>query len=237
MGRREDSLCSPGRTRQDPAPVSMVPSLEPCSAPLDPSHVLGVHEQPRAARVALPAVGVHTVVGALFLVAAAIRLWAAIGIWGMVWPDEIFQTLEQGHRFAFGLGMIPWEFRDGARSWVFPGLLGLAYKAASTLGVTKALTFVRIMKVGMAAFSILGVRRHDPPRKAPGGSAPSSSPRSSAPSAPSSSSSQAAARRRSRPRPWWSSRPTCSRSPRARGALRSPGRSWPSPSSSATRQG
>lgn len=76
----------------------------------------------------------------------------------MVWPDEIFQTLEQGHRFAFGLGIIPWEFRDGARSWVFPGLLGLAYKAASTLGVTKALTFVRIMKVGMAAFSILGVR-------------------------------------------------------------------------------
>ncbi len=33
----------------------------------------------------------------------------------LAWPDEIFQTLEQGHRLAFGYGIIPWEFREGVR--------------------------------------------------------------------------------------------------------------------------
>ena len=42
----------------------------------------------------------------------------------LAWPDEIFQTLEQGHRLAFGYGIIPWEFREGVRSWLLPGILG-----------------------------------------------------------------------------------------------------------------
>jgi hypothetical protein len=41
----------------------------------------------------------------------------------LYWPDEIFQTLEQAHRAAFGYGIVPWEFRDGLRSWLFPGFL------------------------------------------------------------------------------------------------------------------
>lgn len=52
----------------------------------------------------------------------------------LVWPDEVFQTLEQGHRWMWGYGVIPWEFRDGVRSWVLPGLLGLVMRATSGLG-------------------------------------------------------------------------------------------------------
>jgi len=54
----------------------------------------------------------------------------------LAWPDEIFQTLEQGHRIAFGYGIIPWEFRDGVRSWFIPGILGAVMRAGDWLGGT-----------------------------------------------------------------------------------------------------
>lgn len=34
--------------------------------------------------------------------------------------DEIFQYLEQAHRLVFGYGVVPWEYRLGIRSWLFP---------------------------------------------------------------------------------------------------------------------
>ena len=43
----------------------------------------------------------------------------------MNWPDEIFQSVEQAHRLVFGNGLIPWEYRDGLRSYIFPGLLSV----------------------------------------------------------------------------------------------------------------
>jgi hypothetical protein len=52
----------------------------------------------------------------------------------LAWPDEIFQTLEQGHRLAFGYGIIPWEFRDGVRSWFLPGILGGVMRVGAFLG-------------------------------------------------------------------------------------------------------
>ncbi len=42
-------------------------------------------------------------------------------------PDEIFQSLEQGHRLAYGYGLVPWEFDYAARSWL------LAYMAAGAM--------------------------------------------------------------------------------------------------------
>ena len=60
----------------------------------------------------------------------------------MIWPDEIFQTLEQAHRVVFGTGVIPWEFREGTRSWLLPGLLAIVMKGSSlvTPSVTAYLT-------------------------------------------------------------------------------------------------
>src|SRR5215813_1750762 len=52
----------------------------------------------------------------------------------LAWPDEIFQTLEQGHRLAFGYGIIPWEFREGVRSWFLPGILGAVMRVGAFLG-------------------------------------------------------------------------------------------------------
>ena len=59
----------------------------------------------------------------LFHVAADYRLWASH-------PDEIYQTQEQAHRLVYGYGIVPWEFRDGVRSWILPGLLALELQTA-----------------------------------------------------------------------------------------------------------
>ena len=36
-------------------------------------------------------------------------------------PDEIYQTIEQARRLTTGVGIVPWEFERGIRSWVLPG--------------------------------------------------------------------------------------------------------------------
>ena len=73
----------------------------------------------------------------LGLVAAILapRAYLAIADQGMVWADEIFQTLEQGHRLAFGYGLVPWEFKVGARSWLLPGAIGGVMKLLGVAGV------------------------------------------------------------------------------------------------------
>ena len=59
-------------------------------------------------------------------------------------PDELFQYLEQGHRLAFGYGVVPWEYRVGIRSWLLPGILGGLMSATAWLGggVTAYLTVI-----------------------------------------------------------------------------------------------
>ena len=53
----------------------------------------------------------------------AVRLAVALTDDGLIYPDEVFQSLEQAHRVLFGAGFVPWEFQVGARPWVLPGLL------------------------------------------------------------------------------------------------------------------
>jgi hypothetical protein len=92
------------------------------------------------------------------LVAAALpRIWAAWVDQGIFWPDEIYQTLEQAHRAAFGYGLVPWEFREGARSWLFPGLFAVLWKLAAAVGINTAPALVRLAKLTMAAVGLTGV--------------------------------------------------------------------------------
>lgn len=94
--------------------------------------------------------------GAVLLACAVPLLWAAWFEHGVFWPDEIFQTLEQGHRFAFGYGLIPWEFRDGVRSWAFPGALGIVMKAGAWAGIRSGLGLARLVKLCIAGGTVLG---------------------------------------------------------------------------------
>ena len=96
-------------------------------------------------------------IAAILVVAALPRVWAAVWDQGLFWPDEIFQTLEPAHRLAFGYGFVSWEFQDGARSWLFPGLLGLLWKLLAGFGVSGAPPLVVSAKLAMVAVALVGI--------------------------------------------------------------------------------
>jgi len=70
---------------------------------------------------------------AVCAVALAIRLIVAYASPNIAHPDEIFQVLEQAHRLAYGYGVVPWEFREGVRSWILPGLFAGIFKTSDFL--------------------------------------------------------------------------------------------------------
>jgi 4-amino-4-deoxy-L-arabinose transferase-like glycosyltransferase len=67
----------------------------------------------------------------ILAIALVLRVVIAYAMPSQCWPDEIFQSLEQAHRVVFGRGVIPWEFVEGTRSWVFPGVLAGVMKLTS----------------------------------------------------------------------------------------------------------
>jgi hypothetical protein len=93
----------------------------------------------------------------VLVLAALPRFWAAWFDQGVFWPDEIFQSVEQAHRLAFGFGVVPWEFRLGARSWVFPGMVAGLLKVGALLGMTSGRSLMLLVKTAMASVSLLGV--------------------------------------------------------------------------------
>lgn len=73
----------------------------------------------------------HLVLAALLLVGLAIRSVVVFERTNVVHPDEMFQYLEQGHRLAFGSGVVPWEYDYGIRSWFLPAVVALIMKACA----------------------------------------------------------------------------------------------------------
>src|SRR5437016_2397471 len=51
-----------------------------------------------------------------------LRLWVTFEFPNINHPDEIYQTIEQARRLTTGVGIVPWEFERGVRSWVLPGI-------------------------------------------------------------------------------------------------------------------
>ncbi|HEY8155274.1 MAG TPA: hypothetical protein VII72_14195 [Myxococcota bacterium] len=66
--------------------------------------------------------------------ALALRAGLAFALPNVVFPDEIFQTLEPAHRLLFGYGVVSWEWRTGARNWLFPGFLAGVMRLSAGLG-------------------------------------------------------------------------------------------------------
>jgi len=91
----------------------------------------------------------------LVLLVLVPRAYLAVTDQGLFWADEIFQSLEQGHRLAFGYGLIPWEFQEGARSWLFAGVLGGVMKLAWLCGARSGMALALVGKLLMAACSAL----------------------------------------------------------------------------------
>jgi hypothetical protein len=69
----------------------------------------------------------------MLLLAFALRAVAGLASPNLHWPDEIFQTLEPAHRLVFGYGVVTWEWRTGARSWLLPGFLAGVMRISAPL--------------------------------------------------------------------------------------------------------
>ena len=74
------------------------------------------------------------VLTALLLLATTLRLVPTWFLPNVEHPDEIFQATEQAHRLVYGSGLVPWEFRLGARSWLLPGAIAGLMELARLLG-------------------------------------------------------------------------------------------------------
>ncbi len=94
-----------------------------------------------------------TLVGIL-VAAFALRIGMAMLFPGFDHPDELVQYLEQGHRLAFGYGVIPWEFRDGIRSWIYPGFLAGLMWITDRLG-GGAGAYLTVIACALSTFSVL----------------------------------------------------------------------------------
>ncbi len=97
----------------------------------------------------------------LLVVAFALRL----GLWAFFpnthHPDELFQYLEQGHRLSFDFGVVPWEFREGTRSWLLPGFIGGLMRVTALLGGgPSAYLFVVAAALSLISVSIVAVAFH-----------------------------------------------------------------------------
>jgi len=72
------------------------------------------------------------------LVGLFLRVGAVAKFPGANYTDEILETQEPAHRLAYGYGVVAWEWRRGARSWVFPALLAAVMRSTDWMGAGSA---------------------------------------------------------------------------------------------------
>ena len=93
--------------------------------------------------------------GLLLLLAAILRVGVTWGA-SVHHPDEVFQYLEQAHRLVFGYGYIPWEYRDGMRSWLVPWLLaGPMWVGGALAPGTQAYVLLPRLAVALATLGVV----------------------------------------------------------------------------------
>ncbi len=92
-----------------------------------------------------------TILGVGIVAGTALRLWIAFHDQGTYWADEIYQSLEPGHHLAFGYGLLPWEYLQGARTWVFSGLIAGLMKLASWVGLNAPWQYLGVIRLALVA--------------------------------------------------------------------------------------
>jgi hypothetical protein len=92
----------------------------------------------------------------LFGLALALRLSVSWCVLNINHGDELFQGFEQAHRLTFGYGVIPWEWRVGARSWLLPGALSLLLDIARRF-TDDPLILTFVLKATLGALSCITV--------------------------------------------------------------------------------
>jgi GPI mannosyltransferase 3 len=107
-----------------------------------------------AAPLRLPLRRASVALAGLLLVGLAVRVIAFWTQTYVLFNDETFQYFEQGHRLAFGTGVVPWEFDDGIRSWLVPGLIAGLMRLSAPVS-DDPLVYVRLVRLLCAALSLV----------------------------------------------------------------------------------
>jgi hypothetical protein len=68
--------------------------------------------------------------------------------------DEIFQYLEPAHRLVFGYGVVPWEFRFGARTWLPALVVAPVLWICKLVGATDPSLYIAAVKLVFCALSL-----------------------------------------------------------------------------------
>ena len=92
--------------------------------------------------------------GLVLIVALLLRLVGYLNYPSMHHPDELFQYLEQAHRLVFGYGIIPWEYREGTRSWLLPGALAGLMKLTASLGFSSPDAYLGVVATALSMLSL-----------------------------------------------------------------------------------
>ena len=58
-------------------------------------------------------------------------------------PDEVFQALEPAHRLLTGRGVITWEWHEGIRSWLLPGVIAAIMRVSAWAGLGHSILVVQ----------------------------------------------------------------------------------------------
>ncbi len=91
---------------------------------------------------------------ALVLAGLLLRLTFSFVALNIHLSDEVFQYLEQAHRFVFGYGLIPWEFRFGSRSWLRPLALAAPLHLCKLVGVDDPASSQFLVKALLCLLSV-----------------------------------------------------------------------------------
>ena len=95
-----------------------------------------------------------TALAVILVVAFLLRLFVAVKFPNINHPDEVFQYIEQAHRLVFKYGVIPWEFRDGVRSWLVPGFLAGLLKIFAILHISQPSIYLFLVAAILSALSL-----------------------------------------------------------------------------------
>ena len=90
----------------------------------------------------------------IVLLGFVLRILVAVFSDHIYHADEVFQYLEQGHRLAYGYGIIPWEYRFGIRSWIIPGFVASLLYVFHNLGFSDPNIYVPLIRI---IFSLLSL--------------------------------------------------------------------------------
>ena len=93
---------------------------------------------------------------AILALALGVRVYVIWTQQFVIHADETFQYLEQAHRLAFGDGVVPWEFIDGARSWLVPGIISGLMRMAAWFS-NDPLSYLRFIRLCAAAIALTPV--------------------------------------------------------------------------------